>query len=74
MVVVGAVVVVFWPWFVFLSITAWSQEISQLKIAVGTWWNPKTRGGRSTQWLGTQVCLEKTWNAMVGMQNADAGG
>jgi len=41
---VVAVVVVFWPRFVFSSMTAWSQEILQLKIAVGAWWNPKTRG------------------------------
>ena len=28
---------VFWPQFVFSSMTAWSQEMSQLKIAVGAW-------------------------------------
>lgn len=38
-VVVGAVVavVVFWLQFVFLLMTAWSQEMSRLKIAVGAW-------------------------------------
>jgi len=38
-VVVGAVVavVVFWPQFVFSSMTAWLQEMSRLKIAVGAW-------------------------------------
>jgi len=38
-VVVGAVVavVVFWPQFVFSSMTAWSREMSRLKIAVGAW-------------------------------------
>jgi ABC-type nickel/cobalt efflux system permease component RcnA len=53
-VAVVAVVVVFSPRFVFSSMTAWSQDMSQLKIAVGAWWNPK-RGGRNTQWLGTRV-------------------
>jgi len=36
--VVVAVVVVFWLQFVFLSMTAWSQGILQLKIAVGGTW------------------------------------
>ena len=37
--VVVAVVVVFWPRFVFSSMTAWSQGILQLKIAVGGTWH-----------------------------------
>ena len=41
-VVVAAVVVAFLPQFIFSLMTAWLQGMLQLKIAVGTWWNPKT--------------------------------
>jgi len=44
MVVVAAVVVAFLPQFAFSLMTAWSQGMSLLKIAVGAWQNPKTRG------------------------------